>query len=134
MYTIKNFRKYVRPAVLARAKEYLDSGKISQITQLAPGCYHAEVKGTHSYGVEIDIDGSGNIIQAECTCPYGYGGLCKHISAVLMAIEKEAKVQLESMSSYEAHFLIDNYKKELEGGEKTETALSAEIRLQPFLY
>ena len=134
MYTIKNFRKYVRPAVLARAKEYLDSGKISQITQLAPGCYHAEVKGTHSYGVEIDIDGSGNIIQAECTCPYGYGGLCKHIAAVLMAIEKEAKVQLESMSSYEAHFLIDNYKKELEGGEKTETALSAEIRLQPFLY
>ncbi len=134
MYTIKNFRKFIRPIVLARAKEYLDNGKISKITQPMPGHYCAEVKGTHNYDVEIELDGSGNITQAECTCPYDYDGLCKHTAAVLMAIEKDVTTQVESLSSYETHFLIDNYKKEFEGNEKNETVLSEKIRLQPLLY
>lgn len=134
MYTIKNFRKFIRPIVLTRAQEYLDNGKIGKITQPVPGHYRAKVQGTHNYDVEIELDGSGNITQAECTCPYGYGGLCKHIAAVLMAMEKDITAQVESLSSYETRFLIDNYKKEFESGEKNETALSEEISLQPLLY
>ena len=42
----------------------------------------AEVRGSYLYDVEIDVKDSG--IAALCTCPYDWGGLCKHIGAVLL--------------------------------------------------
>lgn len=42
----------------------------------------AQVRGTHVYDVEIDVKASG--IAAFCTCPYDWGGYCKHIGAVLL--------------------------------------------------
>jgi hypothetical protein len=42
----------------------------------------ARVRGTDVYDVEIDVKPSG--IAAFCTCPYDWGGYCKHIGAVLL--------------------------------------------------
>jgi hypothetical protein len=42
----------------------------------------ARVHGTDVYDVEIDVKPSG--IAAFCTCPYDWGGYCKHIGAVLL--------------------------------------------------
>lgn len=42
----------------------------------------AEVRGTYLYNVEIDVKSSG--IVALCTCPYDWGGYCKHVGAVLL--------------------------------------------------
>jgi hypothetical protein len=41
----------------------------------------AQVPGTRLYEVEIDV-ASG--IHARCSCPYNWGGYCKHIGAVLL--------------------------------------------------
>jgi hypothetical protein len=43
----------------------------------------AEVRGTRLYGVEIEV--SGTEILADCSCPYDWGGYCKHIGAVLLS-------------------------------------------------
>jgi len=42
----------------------------------------AQVKGNRLYDVEIDL--SSGDIDAFCTCPYDWGGYCKHIGAVLL--------------------------------------------------
>jgi len=42
----------------------------------------AQVRGTRLYEVEIDIAPTG--ISARCSCPYNWGGYCKHVGAVLL--------------------------------------------------
>ncbi len=42
--------------------------------------YTAKVDGSETYTVEITE--SAHAIHTECTCPYDYGGICKHIVAV----------------------------------------------------
>lgn len=42
----------------------------------------AQVRGTHLYDVEINV--MSGAINARCSCPYDWGGYCKHIGAVLL--------------------------------------------------
>ncbi len=42
----------------------------------------AQVRGSRLYEVEIDVEPGG--ISAVCSCPYNWGGYCKHIGAVLL--------------------------------------------------
>jgi len=42
----------------------------------------AQVRGTRLYKVEIDVEPDG--IRALCSCPYNWGGYCKHIGALLL--------------------------------------------------
>lgn len=42
----------------------------------------AQVRGSRLYEVEIDVEPGG--ISAICSCPYDWGGYCKHIGAVLL--------------------------------------------------
>ena len=37
-----------------------------------------------AFKVEIDVEPSG--ITAHCSCPYDWGGYCKHIGAVLLTL------------------------------------------------
>jgi hypothetical protein len=42
----------------------------------------AEVRGTSLYAVEVEVSPGG--VNAHCTCPYDWGGYCKHVGAVLL--------------------------------------------------
>ncbi|MBU0702550.1 MAG: hypothetical protein KKC18_01625 [Chloroflexi bacterium] len=42
----------------------------------------AQVRGSWLYEVEIDVEPGG--ISAICSCPYDWGGYCKHVGAVLL--------------------------------------------------
>jgi hypothetical protein len=42
----------------------------------------AQVRGTYLYQVEVEVSPGG--IHAQCTCPYSWGGYCKHIGALLI--------------------------------------------------
>lgn len=42
----------------------------------------AQVRGSRLYQVEVKVDAGG--IHAVCSCPYSWGGYCKHIGAVLL--------------------------------------------------
>lgn len=133
MITIKNFRKKIRPVILERGKEYLESGKVGTITQTDSGECHAKVNGTHRYNVDIKFDGGGNITQANCNCPYEYGGYCKHIAAVLLALESDPPKSMLALSSEETRFLIAEYKSLAEGEHNSDTSTIANTRLIPSL-
>lgn len=47
----------------------------------------ATVRGTRNYRVEIDLDD--DEFESSCTCPYEFGGYCKHIVATLLALAKD---------------------------------------------
>lgn len=149
MLSLYNFRQFVNPAVLKRAENYLKEGRVG-ILALSPDrrCI-VTVKGSRDYRVVVKLDRSGNIRNGECNCPYEYEGVCKHIAAVLLMLEKRLKLAadpnpdygtepeskpVQAFSSREVHSLIAEYRQS-DNHVKNETVSSSEkIRLEPFLY
>lgn len=69
----------------ARGASYYYNGAVGELA-LRGGLLQAEVEGSEyePYRVVISLD-SGGARAASCTCPYDWGGWCKHIVATLLA-------------------------------------------------
>lgn len=81
-------RKHVFfPEILERGKKYFEEGKVGNIRH-ASNSFLATVKGTKDYEVEIFTDGE-YVKKMTCTCPYALRGDCKHMAAVLFALESK---------------------------------------------
>ncbi|MCP3930908.1 MAG: hypothetical protein GY705_17620 [Bacteroidetes bacterium] len=59
--------------------------------------YEAQVWGTELY--EVTIDDTSTEPACTCTCPYDWGGICKHIIAVGLAILEEDYIEEETQPS-----------------------------------
>ena len=75
------------PLILGRGKKYFEEGRVSRI-QRVNNTYIADVEGTYEYEVEITIE-DGSIKEMLCNCPYAETDNCKHMAAVLCALEME---------------------------------------------
>lgn len=84
---LDNWHSRFAPHILARGKTYFDQGNVCRI-QHRGNSYIATVAGTDDYEVEIVI-GTADIEEMFCTCPYGQEKSCKHMAAVLFALESE---------------------------------------------
>jgi uncharacterized Zn finger protein len=74
-----------------RGRELYRSGAISN-TAIQGQSLIGECEGNESpfYKVRVELDGGG-IRTATCTCPYDFGGYCKHIIALLLAYAQRPK-------------------------------------------
>jgi uncharacterized Zn finger protein len=68
-----------------RGREYYEQGAVLRVVRRGQQV-QAEVEGSQyePYRVQITYD-AGGIAQAICSCPYDWGGWCKHIVATLLA-------------------------------------------------
>lgn len=68
-----------------RGVQYYNDGYVGQLTQRG-NLLTAQVEGSTlpHYQVSITLAETGSIVDAQCTCPYDWGGYCKHIVAVLL--------------------------------------------------
>ncbi len=77
--TESDLRDYLKTKSLRRARGYIQRVQ----NPLRSGkTLTAQVLGTYLYEVEIDVEPAS--ISARCSCPYDWGGYCKHIGAVLL--------------------------------------------------
>ncbi len=74
-----------------RGQEYYHAGAISN-GSIQGNMLSSECEGTSApfYGVRVTLD-EGGIASASCTCPYEFGGYCKHIVALLLAYLHQPK-------------------------------------------
>ncbi len=84
-----------------RGLDYYESGAVLSVAQRGQQI-EAEVEGSHylPYQVRITFDESG-IREAFCTCPYDWGGWCKHIVAVLLTCARQPE-QVEARQPVDA--------------------------------
>ncbi len=82
--TERMVRSLASPQSFARGQDYYDDGAVLEVI-LRGEVLHAQVEGSEydPYQVRIEFSG-GEIASATCTCPYDWGGYCKHIVAVLL--------------------------------------------------
>ena len=68
----------------------------------------AEVGKSRYYNVEIDVLDGG--MAAACSCPYGWGGYCKHIGAVLLKwIEQPGSFVIEATTETNSNAIIETF-------------------------
>jgi uncharacterized Zn finger protein len=72
-----------------RGQEYLRAGAVLEVEQ-RDDLLLAEVEGSEyePYQIQIRLD-VGGVVDADCTCPYDWGGYCKHIVAVLLTLVQQ---------------------------------------------
>ena len=83
-FTMKDIQINAQGESFARGEDYANRGAVLSITRRGNRLI-GEVEGSDvdPYLVTILLDETA-IISAECTCPYEWGGWCKHIVAVLL--------------------------------------------------
>jgi hypothetical protein len=85
--TFQNFKQTLSAQILERGRSYQRSGHIIELEMDGDSNWSAVVSGTEDYEVEITQSASG-ALTCTCTCPYDLGPYCKHMAAVLYAIEE----------------------------------------------
>ncbi len=83
--TIEDIRRFCTESSFERGMDYYHQGCVGNLQQFG-NSVTAHVSGTSNYKVTIDIGGGD--IKAACTCPYDWGGYCKHIVATLFALSE----------------------------------------------
>lgn len=69
------------PRSWSRARSYFRKRRVHEARRLGTTLL-AKVQGARLYDVEIEVaDGK---VDATCSCPYNWGGYCKHVGAVLL--------------------------------------------------
>ena len=91
----------------SRGVRYFNQGRVKSLEQARPHYYRGTVEGSISYEVEVQLskDESG-IEQYHCECPAArqYLGACKHVVAVLKAIQDDQVEDEQELSSKQVVF------------------------------
>src|SRR5262245_2285575 len=80
-----SIRAHASADSFSRGRSYYDRDAVVDVTQRG-NTIQSEVERSQytPYRIQIAFDQSG-VTSATCTCPYDWGGWCKHIVAVLLA-------------------------------------------------
>ncbi|MCK6576730.1 MAG: SWIM zinc finger family protein [Anaerolineae bacterium] len=92
--TFANFKQIIPGQILTRGREYLRHGQILDLSfDEEELVWEAQVEGTEVYDVRVELLSDGSL-SCSCTCPYDMGEHCKHVAAVLYAVEEAYPDQL----------------------------------------
>ncbi len=98
MDTIEGILNSVLDTIYERGENYYHLGNILEIIN-SNGNYTAEVEGSNGeiYTVNIEMNSSGKVKFFDCDCPYDYSPVCKHIVAVLLAIQNNKNMNVDPL-------------------------------------
>jgi uncharacterized Zn finger protein len=116
-----------------RGREYWRHGAVSGLVKRGDTLI-AKVEGSDAepYLVTIRLD-EGGVVEARCTCPYDWGGCCKHIVATLLTrahdpgAVRERPPLRDLLSALERDRLIDLWVKRLRSDPDLADWLEAEL-------
>ena len=94
-----------------RGKEYYDWGMVESVVKRGDRLF-AEVLGSEEDPYHVGVTLAEGDFEASCTCPYDWGGYCKHIVAVLFTWirDKESVAEGTSLEELLSRLDTDNLK------------------------
>ncbi len=89
--TEATIRRLASAESFSRGEDYYDRGAVVNLEKRGDTLL-AQVEGSsyEPYDVTIEL-GEGEVVAADCTCPYDWGGYCKHIVAVLLTYVRQSR-------------------------------------------
>ncbi|NOQ76101.1 MAG: hypothetical protein GQ574_29125 [Crocinitomix sp.] len=85
---LNTFEEEIDPTILKRGLSYYSSGHVIDFVEITNNEYQATVAGTEDYSVSLKKKGD-SIHEWNCTCPYDYGWVCKHVTAAIFHLLKD---------------------------------------------
>jgi uncharacterized Zn finger protein len=80
--TEDTIRSYTSNQSFEHGRDYYHAGSICNAIRQG-NTLLADCEGTYTYHLRVELD-EGGIQSATCTCPYEFGGYCKHLVALLL--------------------------------------------------
>lgn len=105
MLPFPKFENSIEKKILDRGFDYYEQEHVEDVEALGNGEFSAIVEGSEDYDVFIKLENN-KVSEYNCTCPYDYGYVCKHIVAVLYYI-RDAEMHKEEYFSTLENDLID---------------------------
>lgn len=131
-------REAAQAAAYKRGCLYYENGAVDTLFERGENSFQAEVIGSSTYEVEVELTPSGEPLSYHCDCPANmlYSGACKHIVAVLKALQARQKRtssrrSLASVKSAYSKEIFSFYSGSAEGNEANADAL---LTIEPRLF
>jgi uncharacterized Zn finger protein len=95
--TESDIRQMAVDQSFARGEQYFASGAVVELQQRGNTAV-ARVRGSQAdgYRVTIELD-EGRVVSTRCSCPYDWGGICKHIVATLLTLMRKPDIVEQSV-------------------------------------
>ena len=130
-------REAAQAAAYKRGCQYYETGAVDSLFERGDNCFQAEVLGSSCYEVEVELAPSGEPTSYHCDCPAYmlYDGACKHIVAVLKAIQAKQKkasslrVPASGTSGYSKEIFSFFFNREEGAGHHDDELLKIEAKL-----
>lgn len=88
---LKNFQQEISRIILQRGKDYYNEGAVIDLEEdEESGLWNAQVEGSETYQVEVQLGENGEIDAFFCDCPHD-ADVCKHIVAVFYELKDKVK-------------------------------------------
>ncbi len=100
-FDISDLRRMATASSFERGQEYYDEGAVRELAYDGEQ-FLARVAGTYRY--RVTISGTSEEPRMRCTCPYDYGGICKHLVAVGLAM---LEGEVETTATYEEAIVVE---------------------------
>ncbi len=98
--TLEDIRGHAGDVIFARGERYYHDNAIFDTFRnghtLVGKCRGSDL---YPYTVQVELDEDENIQEAHCTCPYDWGGDCKHVVALLLTYYHHPEQFAEIISS-----------------------------------
>lgn len=89
-FTESDVRRLALDQSFLRGENYYASGAVTEVEQRGD-TVTARVWGTQANAYRVTIElGASSILRTRCSCPYDWGGICKHIVAVLLTLIRKS--------------------------------------------
>lgn len=109
---MQNWKRFFRTIILERGMDYFERNRVSGLTY-DDFIYKARVLGDKAYNVEIKIRNQ-DIIYMKCSCPHAKSGsYCKHMAAVMYAIEEQGE-KLKNEKEKESEKMLQPFERSKE--------------------
>ena len=86
MISLTKFESQIDEIIVARGLSCWQDGNVIELEQTLNDEYEAMVSGNEDYDVNIKVEND-NVQDFSCSCTYDKGPVCKHVVAVLFAIQ-----------------------------------------------
>jgi len=86
---LDQFEQIIDETILKRGLNYFRQGLVEEPEELSHGCFEAIVQGSEPYRVTVTVQDR-KVTDYSCNCPYDMGPVCKHIVALLFALQEES--------------------------------------------
>ncbi len=110
-FTEHTVRSLATPASFFKGKQYFYDNAVGVI-ETEGDRYWARVQGSRPYRVTV-YERNGEL-HAECTCPYNFGGICKHAVATMLKVINEGPKWVKENGFSPTHMVKRMSKPELE--------------------